>query len=178
MELFRDFIEEVSTLSAKEFLQKYPHPFLFYSETPRAIEAFAHTRLVDPVTMEENIDRFSQQVLDFIPLLPNRKSDRDFPDKAFIGRDAKRDFVIEHTTVSGRHACLMYDPADEIYRLVDSGSTNGTSVRGHSLTPGEPVTVHDGDVIRFGRLSFLFFSPKGAYRYIVQYRLFLSKMQV
>ena len=178
MERFRDFVEEVSTQSAKEFLDRYSHPFLFYSETPRAIEAFAHTRLVDPVTMNETIDRFSQQVLDFIPLLPNKKTNRDFPNKAFIGRDPKRDFVVEHTTVSSRHACLMYDQDNEIYRLVDSGSTNGTSVRGHSLTPGEPVTIHNGDVIRFGRLSFLFFTPKGAYRYIVQYRLFLSKMQV
>lgn len=177
MERFRDFVEEAASLSAREFLEKYPHPFLFYSETPRAIEAFAHTRLVDPVTMDDTIDRFSQQVLDFIPLLPNKKTSREFPQKAFIGRDAKRDYVIEHTTVSGRHACLMYDETDEIYRLVDSGSTNGTSVRGHALTPGDPVTVHDGDVIRFGRISFLFFSAKGAYRYIVQYRLFLNKIE-
>lgn len=176
MERFRDFVKVVATLSAKEFLEQFPHPLLFYSEVPHAMDAFIHTRLMSG-SASQQIDRFSDQVLDFIALLPNPRTGRDFPDKAFIGRDAKRDYVIQHSTVSNRHACLMYDREKEVYKLIDSGSTNGTMVRGKDVVPGDPIAVYDGDVITFGRLNFLFFSPKGAYRYMRQYRKFNKAMQ-
>jgi len=43
--------------------------------------------------------------------------------------------------------------------------------------PGEPVALRDGDVVTFGQMDFLFFSPKGAYRYMHQYRLFREAMK-
>ena len=155
MEKLQDFMKVVATLSMEEFVEQFPHPFLFFSKTPGAVEAFVHTRLVDGSKGVEQIDRFSEQVLDFMPLLPNPHPSRNFPRRAFIGRDGRRDFVIRHSTVSNRHACLMHDPEDDTYKLVDSGSTNGTMVRGRSLNPGEPVAVRDGDVVTFGRINFL-----------------------
>ncbi|MBW1807688.1 MAG: FHA domain-containing protein [Deltaproteobacteria bacterium] len=177
MERLQDFIKVVNTLSMDEFVEQFPHAFFFYSKVPGVIDAFVHTRLVDQKPGAETIDRFSEQILDFIPLLPNPHRNKDFPKKAFVGRDERRDYVIAHTTVSNRHACLMYKAEDDSYLLVDSGSTNGTMVRGRALVPGEPVAVHDGDVITFGRLDFMFFSPRGAYRYMNQYRLFTEAMQ-
>jgi hypothetical protein len=177
MERFRDFMKVVTTLSQEEFLEQFPHPFLFYSEKPGAVEEFTHTRLVDNIDGIENIDRFSSQILDFISLLPNPHPGKEFPKKAFIGRDPQRDFIIGHATVSGRHACLIFEASDSTYRLVDSGSTNGTMVRGHNLVPGNPVTLHDGDVVTFGKVNFLFLSPTGAYRFMRQYRLFRDAMK-
>ena len=177
MERFRDFMKVVATMSMGEFLEQFPHPFLFYSQTPGAMESFVHTRLVSQAEGAESIDRFSEQVLDFIPLLPNPRPSRDFPEKSFVGRDAKRDFVIQHSTVSNRHACLFYDTDESSYKLVDSGSTNGTMVRGRALVPGEPAALRDGDVVTFGQMDFLFFSPKGSYRFMHQYRLFREAMK-
>lgn len=177
MERFRDFMKVVATLTVDQFLEQFPHPFLFYSKTPGAMESFVHTRLVTRSEGTEVIDRFSEQVMEFIPLLPNPRPGRDFPHKSFVGRDARRDFVIQHSTVSNRHACLYHDDDDKTYKLIDSGSTNGTMVRGRTLVPSEPVTLRDGDVITFGRMDFLFFSPRGAYRYMHQYRLFREAMK-
>lgn len=177
MEKLQDFMKVVATLSADEFVEQFPHPFLFYSETPGAVDAFVHTRLVDSSPGASQIDRFSEEVLSFIPLMPNPRPNREFPLKAFIGRDTRRDFVIQHSTVSNRHACLLHDADEDSYRLVDSGSTNGTMVRGRALVPGEPVVVRDGDVVTFGKMNFLFFSPRGAYRYMHQYRLFRNAMR-
>ena len=176
-ERFRDFMKVVATLSMEEFLEQFPHPFLFYSEQPGLLETFVHTRLVSGAQGASNIDRFSQQVLEFIPLMPNAHPSKDFPQRIFIGRDAKRDFVVAHSTVSGRHACMFFEPAEDTWKLVDSGSTNGSFVGSRALVPGEPVSLQDGDVVAFGRVNFLFLSPQGAYRFMRQYRLFRNAMR-
>jgi len=177
LERLKDFMKVVATLSMNEFVEQFPHPIFFFSEIPGALDALFHTRLVTSKEGKESIDRFSDHTMDFLALLPNPHPSRDFPQKAFIGRDARRDYVIPHSTVSNRHACLFCDPQQEVYKLVDSGSTNGTMVRGKPLVPGEPVPLRDGDVVTFGRMNFLFFSPKGTYRYLHQYRLFREAMK-
>ncbi|RLB56514.1 MAG: hypothetical protein DRI34_09035 [Deltaproteobacteria bacterium] len=177
MQRLRDFMKVVNTLSMDEFVEQFPHPFLFYSETPGAIEQFSHTRLVSEPGGGSHIDRFSQQVLEFVPLLPNPHPGREFPRKAFVGRDARRDFVVNHNTVSSRHACLIFEEERNAYLLVDSGSTNGTYLRGRPLEAGKPVPLRDGDVVTFGKLDLLFFSPQGAYRYLRQFRKFYHAME-
>ena len=176
MKFVREFMKVAATLSVSDFLQQFPHPFLFYSETPGAVENFFHTRLVSRQHGTENIDRFSDVILDFLPLMPNPHPSSEFPRKSFIGRNERRDFVIKHSTVSNRHACLICDTEKEIYKLADSGSTNGTMVRGKPLEPGEPVLLHDGDMVTFGQRDFMFFSAQGAYRFMHQYRLFQQAM--
>lgn len=177
MQSLREFMKVVNTLSLEEFVEQFPHPFLFYSETPGAIEQFAHTRLVSEPGSGSHIDRFSRQVLDFVPLLPNPHPGQEFPRKAFVGRDEQRDFVVNHDTVSSRHACLIYEEQRQAYLLVDSGSTNGTCLRGRPLAAGKPVPLRDGDVVTFGKLDFMFFSPQGAYRYLRQFRKFYHAME-
>jgi len=180
VERLKDFMKVAATLSMEDYLEQFPHPMFFYSESKAALDAFVHTQLVDTIRASDgskHIDRFSEQLDNFVPLLPNTRPNREFPQKAFIGRHTRRDFVINHSTVSNRHACLFCDKRKDEYKLVDSGSTNGTMVRGRSLEPGVPISLRDGDVVTFGRVSFIFFSPKGAYRYLHQYRLFREAMQ-
>lgn len=172
MERFSDFMKVVATMTAEEFVEEFPHPFLFSFDSLQAQDGKDHTRLMDSIRSVDEIDRYSDKVLDFVPLLPNPHTNREFPVKSLIGREDSRDFVIGHDTVSKRHACLLYDTIDDVYRLLDSGSTNGTMARGEPLEAGEQVTLSDGDVVTFGERSFLFFSPRGAYQYMQQYRLF------
>lgn len=176
-ERFRDFMKVVFTLTQDEFVEQFPHPFLFYSERGAPLADLGHTRLVDNAGPSGPIDRFSEQVLDFLPLLPSMKTQREFPKKIFIGRDPRRDLVVSHTTVSSRHACLFFDEADGCWKLVDSGSTNGTFVGTRTLRAGEPVALQDGDVVSFGKMSFLFLTPAGAYRFMRQYRAFRDALK-
>ena len=176
MRSFRDFMKVVTTLSQDEFVEQFPHPILMFTEQPGALDGFVHTQLTEPSEGVERIDRFSSMLLGFHIVLPNPKPSADFPRKAFVGRDPRRDFYIPHSTVSTRHACLFLDDADDAYKLVDSSSTNGTHLRGRELKAGEPVRIFDGDVITFGMVDCLFFSSEGAYRFMRQYRLFRQVM--
>jgi len=162
----------VATLTIDEFLDEFPHAFLFSFESPKTDDGKDHTRLMDSIRSVDELDRYSEMVLNFVPLLPNPHTNREFPGKVLIGRDDNRDFVIGHDTVSKRHACLLHDSAENTYHLIDSGSTNGTQARGEPLDAGQKALLSDGDVVTFGERSFLFFSPRGAYEYMQQYRLF------
>jgi pSer/pThr/pTyr-binding forkhead associated (FHA) protein len=67
-----------------------------------------------------------------------------------IGRkpssDGKRKLVLPFPEVSGQHAEIRCKPNG--WTLVDSGSTNGTSVNGLRLTPGREYNLQYGDRIQ------------------------------
>jgi FHA domain/Domain of unknown function (DUF1707) len=67
-----------------------------------------------------------------------------------IGRDARNDLAIDDMTVSRIHARLERTPAGWV--LKDLSSTNGTRVNGWRVR-GQ-VTVHAGDVVRFGDIEY------------------------
>ncbi|HEU5431106.1 MAG TPA: FHA domain-containing protein, partial [Thermomicrobiales bacterium] len=62
-----------------------------------------------------------------------------------LGRAPDNDIVLPRPDVSRRHA--RFDSRDDAWRLVDLGSTNGTTVNGRSVTEA-PVAA--GDVLGFG----------------------------
>lgn len=68
---------------------------------------------------------------------------------ASIGRDSDNQVVIDDTTVSGRHAALVY--REGRWWIEDLGSTNGTWLG--DLRVDGPQPVGDGDLIQIGRIS-------------------------
>lgn len=72
--------------------------------------------------------------------------------KVAVGSDPANDLVIEHSTVSRRHAILTRRAGS--YYLTDLGSTNGTYLNGRRL--GAPARLRSGDELRFGALRFTF----------------------
>jgi FHA domain-containing protein len=62
-----------------------------------------------------------------------------------VGRASDNDIVLPRPDVSRHHA--RFDYRDDAWRLVDLGSTNGTTVNGRGVTEA-PVAA--GDVVRFG----------------------------
>ncbi|HBP19605.1 MAG TPA: hypothetical protein DEA08_17675 [Planctomycetes bacterium] len=71
--------------------------------------------------------------------------DRDpFP----IGRTKENALVLSGAGVSRRHCELRRSGSG--YELVDVGSTRGTSVNGEALTPHEPRSLSDGDLLQVG----------------------------
>jgi len=177
VERLRDFMKVTTTLSQAAYEEQFPHPLLLLAPAGSALASLRHTQLVEVEQAREAIDRFNAELLEFVPLWPNPKHGPEFPRKVFIGRDARRDFVINHATVSGRHAALARDADGDAWTLLDAGSTNGTMLRGRTLRPGQAVPVRDGDVITFGQVDALFFTPAGAYRFLRQYRLFSEAMR-
>ena len=68
-----------------------------------------------------------------------------------IGRTLNNAFVIEHPSVSKRHARVVAE--DEEYALYDLGSSNGTFVNGKRINE---TTLEDGCEVRFGRAHFIY----------------------
>lgn len=71
---------------------------------------------------------------------------------ASIGRDSDNQIVIDDTTVSGRHAALIY--RDGCWWLEDLGSTNGTWLGDRRVENPQPVG--NGELIQVGRIALRF----------------------
>ena len=78
-----------------------------------------------------------------------------------FGRRSTNHFVLSGDPyVSGAHAQIVYQ--NHAFRLMDLGSTNGTSVNGKRLSPHAPEPVKDGDEIVLGRTTLRFHSKIGS----------------
>jgi RsiW-degrading membrane proteinase PrsW (M82 family) len=73
-------------------------------------------------------------------------------EEIFVGRTLNNAFVIEHPSVSKRHARITVN-GDEAYALVDLGSSNGTYVNGKRISEAQ---LEDGYEVRFGRANFVY----------------------
>src|SRR5205823_8747562 len=71
-----------------------------------------------------------------------------------IGRQIGTTLLIDHPSVSRRHADIVY--ANGQYRLRDLSSSNGTFVNDRGLQRGEVYTLKGNDRIRFGKVSYVF----------------------
>lgn len=71
-----------------------------------------------------------------------------------VGRTLNNEFVIEHPSVSKRHARIVTD--DEQCSLFDLGSSNGTFVNGKRVTE---TKLEDGCEVRFGRANYVYRAP-------------------
>jgi RsiW-degrading membrane proteinase PrsW (M82 family) len=71
--------------------------------------------------------------------------------EVMVGRTLNNGFVIEHPSVSKRHARLVAE--DDVYALYDLGSSNGTFVNGKRITE---TVLEDGCEVRFGRAHFVY----------------------
>jgi predicted component of type VI protein secretion system len=69
-----------------------------------------------------------------------------------LGRGTGNDFVLEHSSISRRHARLQRLPHG--WLLMDLNSSNGTSVNGDQLVG--PCLLQDGDEILLGEQPVIF----------------------
>ena len=71
-----------------------------------------------------------------------------------IGRQVGTTLLIDHPSISRRHADIVY--ANGQYLLRDLSSSNGTFVNDRGLQRGEVYTLKANDRIRFGKVSYVF----------------------
>lgn len=70
-----------------------------------------------------------------------------------IGKDSvNMDLVINNESVSRHHATIIYEDGD--YYIMDNESTNGTTIEGVKLQPGEKGEIGNGYIISLGNESF------------------------
>lgn len=74
-------------------------------------------------------------------------------DQLAVGRQPDCELVIEHPSVSKRHAIIKWDAAESRATLQDLGSTNGTFLNATIKIRQESV-LKDGDIISFGDVQF------------------------
>ncbi len=80
-----------------------------------------------------------------------------------LGRATNNDVVLRHTSVSKFHASV--EPIDEsTVRIIDTGSTNQTSINDVSLPSRAPVEAHSGDRLGFGNVQAVLWSPRTLWR--------------
>ncbi|MGB9619785.1 MAG: FHA domain-containing protein, partial [Armatimonadota bacterium] len=75
------------------------------------------------------------------------------PGENTVGR-ADADVLLSHNTVSRKHAVITVEDG-KVY-LEDVGSTNGTTVAGRKLEPGEKAELTDGVEVVFGSQALIF----------------------
>ena len=162
MDTVKHYLELLQQKGEQAILQKYAHPFLLYPEKygKGSFTAY-HTQMVSRPGGAGGIAGVGKNILQFRVLSPNPELGTSYPRKMIVGRSPEREFCVDHSTVSKRHAVLIYDADRNSYRLGDAGSTNGTFLNGQSVEAGRPVYIKDGSVVTFGDCDFLFFSPRG-----------------
>ena len=74
-------------------------------------------------------------------------------DELLVGRLPNCDLVVDHPSVSKRHAVLRWDATKKQCSVKDLGSTNGTRIDSDMAVRGE-TPLRDGDVVTFGEAHF------------------------
>lgn len=81
-------------------------------------------------------------------------------DEIFVGRVDENHIVISHNSVSRRHSVIRIDMSQEIVKITDLESSNGTFIDGKRI---KEAILQNGNIIRFGDVEFEFIdtqSPK------------------
>lgn len=77
------------------------------------------------------------------------------PGTNIIGRSG--DIAIEDSRVSRRHASISY--SNDTFTIEDLGSTNGTSVAGSRLSPGQTLPLAIGQILNLGGVELTLRQP-------------------
>ena len=75
---------------------------------------------------------------------------------AVVGRVAAADIVLDHPTVSRRHALIQI--AEHTCTVRDLGSTNGTFINNRRIT--RPTRLDDGSIVQFGTVRLVYRSTE------------------
>jgi ABC-type multidrug transport system ATPase subunit/pSer/pThr/pTyr-binding forkhead associated (FHA) protein len=88
------------------------------------------------------------------PVTGLRKIDLRQQTTLAIGRSPENDLQLDYPTISRHHAKISR--FGERYVIEDLDSSNGTSVNGELIEPGQQFPLHPGNTMRIGPIRFIF----------------------
>lgn len=162
------YVDELSAVGPQRFRLLHPHPVLVsvMDLSPEDHHEY-HTRsgqrdLLFGTLGDGDLDRGTLE--EEKPLSERRyvwelakRPGGPFAERIGIGRTRATDVQLAFTRVSKFHAYFVIAEGQPI-TLTDGGSTNGTFVNDVQLSPKSPAIVGDGELIRFGPLTFELFT--------------------
>lgn len=167
--------EIARSLSRREFVEEYPHPFLLRKRLTRTApvmgtEQHPTSDWADPMQFNTDVvdvDQVPTRSVGRIAgskIVPVLKTDRNpFSGQISVGRAKNCDIILRDQTVSKHHAYFrVLGPSSA--EVVDMSSQNTTRVNGAPVVPGQPHPVESGDTITFGGVACLFLDANGLYR--------------
>ncbi len=127
-------------------------PFVLIQRSPGhpSSEAIEPTRVAAPADIERGM---LSLLFEFENLLITTLPPLAHVEELGVGRLPDCDLVVDHVSVSKRHAVLHWNEPEGRCSVRDLGSTNGTYLNGHSLGTRE-ATLKDGDILSFGNVQF------------------------
>jgi hypothetical protein len=120
----------------------------------------AHTQMAKPEDISKGILSLLFEFEDLqVATLPPLSGH----DELTVGRQPDCELVIDHKSVSKRHASLTWDEAEQKCTVKDLGSTNGTFLNS-SLLMRKEAALRDGDIISFGEVQFWYLHTDTLYQ--------------
>jgi len=87
--------------------------------------------------------------------------------RLLVGCSERCDIRVSEVTVSREHAWI--ERKGDKYFIEDNNSTNGTSVNGVRLEPGQARRIQTWSRITLGKLDLTFFDPRGFYNFVKKF---------
>jgi FHA domain/PilZ domain len=164
------YLIEAASLPLPEFARQYPNGFLVEQSRHLFDKNIMVKFDTDVIDYRNSVGALQRELgrkktLDLRVIEIGTKSSHG--GRISIGRSPDNDIVFHSKLVSKFHASLHIPPTPKNCYVIDMGSTNGTLVNGHQLTPHQEYRLADGDEISFGpRTKVVYFSPEGFYRFL------------
>jgi|GEM_PF-378255 len=161
-------------LSAEEFLSQLG-PFALIQKPDELQDArhtekmgLPHNMVVTHMVAREKVSTaalsllFQFETLAVVTLPPLQGSDM-----LYIGRQPDCELVLDHPSVSKRHALLRWNSAFGRSTLTDLESTNGTLLNASTRLRRETV-LKDGDIVSFGEVQFWYLLTSTLYQKLAE----------
>jgi hypothetical protein len=152
------------TASSAEFQSLFPHYFLLRSPksalssgAPKGAEPAFEYRTTSLQVSGDGLHPWQW----WVSAIAKRKG-AAFPNRLAVGRADSCDIQVRFRFVSKLHARIHLEDGVPT-SIEDCGSSNGTSVNGQKLTPGQPLKIRSGDRIGFGSLTLELLSPSACH---------------
>lgn len=122
---------------------KKPEFFSIFSKTKKQPDA-----AVSSVPEDDRKDAFSAHIILLYQGGVTTQQISVDQEEFTIGRSPNCNFVLTgNTSISRTHAVIRYNAESGCSTITDT-SSHGTKVNGENLTPGQPRTLHNGDLIQ------------------------------
>ncbi len=157
-----EFIRELRREGDKAFCARYATPVLIVTRAEGEMKGVKDT--AETTVMADTSGWRIQQVSLLNRVFPITRGAFAKEGPITLGRTAVNDIAIPDDSVSKRH--LVFEATGAGLSIMDSGSTNGTSVNGAELAANKPFSLEGGEKIDTGNFSYLFHTPDGFLAYL------------